>query len=230
MFLPARNFVLSVFLAAGLSITAVKEARAAEKEIPVTAIEDLMREHGLLNRILLIYEDAAEKLRSGQEYNLEILFLAAQIVKRFIEDYHEKLEENHIFPMFEKRGLSGLANVLKEQHEAGRKVTDEIIRLTGEKDLSSQDMAKLTDDLRKYIRMYRPHEAMEDTVLFPAFHGIISSKEYARLGREFEKEEERMFGEDGFGKTVANVASLEDVVGLGDISQHTPKPPPQEFI
>jgi hypothetical protein len=35
--------------------------------------------------------------------------------------------------------------------------------------------------------MYRPHEAREDTVLFPALREIVSEQEFGALGEDFEK-------------------------------------------
>ncbi|AHF17361.1 hypothetical protein NIASO_06125 [Niabella soli DSM 19437] len=35
--------------------------------------------------------------------------------------------------------------------------------------------------------MYRPHEAREDTVLFPAFRKIVSRHEYDSLGKHLKK-------------------------------------------
>lgn len=46
--------------------------------------------------------------------------------------------------------------------------------------------------------MYRPHEAREDTVLFPAFRKLVSHHEYGALGEAFEKNEHQLFGQDGF--------------------------------
>jgi hypothetical protein len=46
--------------------------------------------------------------------------------------------------------------------------------------------------------MYSPYEAREDTVLFPAFHGIVSAHEFDSLGEDFEKKEDEFFGDDGF--------------------------------
>jgi hypothetical protein len=34
--------------------------------------------------------------------------------------------------------------------------------------------------------MYEPHEAREDTVLFPALHGIMTAAQYDDLGEAFE--------------------------------------------
>jgi hemerythrin-like domain-containing protein len=83
---------------------------------------------------------------------------------------HLKLEEKFIFPEFEKvRKLTDLVKVLKEQHEAGRKLTDVILR-NAEKDQFRKEDArkKVVRSCEAFVRMYRPHEAREDTVLFPA--------------------------------------------------------------
>jgi len=86
-------------------------AKSEEKKKPgeghseeLSASEDLMREHGILNRILLVYEEIAARLRGGREFPPEVLAGGADIIRRFIEDYHEKLEENYLFPRFDKAG------------------------------------------------------------------------------------------------------------------------------
>jgi len=71
--------------------------------------------------------------------------------------------------------------------------------------------------------MYRPHEAREDTVLFPAFRSIVSPHEYDALGEEFEDREHTLFGEEGFEKIVAEVAALEKALGIYELSRFTPK-------
>src|SRR5215510_7421304 len=68
-----------------------------------------------------------------------------------------------------------------------------------------------------------PHEAREDTVLFPAFHGIVSAHEFDSLGEDFEKKEDELFGDDGFFKVVDHVAQIEKKLGIYDLAQFTPK-------
>jgi len=81
----------------------------------------------------------------------------------------------------------------------------------------------LADSLRAFIRMYEPHEAREDTVLFPALPRIVTANEYDALGDEFEDEEHRLFGEEGFEKMVDRVAGIEKRLGIYDLAQFTPK-------
>jgi hypothetical protein len=71
--------------------------------------------------------------------------------------------------------------------------------------------------------MYRPHEAREDTVLFPAVHKILPAKRIQELGDQFEKEEDRLFGDEGFEKTVDQVAAIEKQLSIYALAQFTPK-------
>ena len=77
--------------------------------------------------------------------------------------------------------------------------------------------------LRAFARMYRPHKAREDTVLFPAIRAVVGAKEYDELGETFEGIEEKRFGEGGYEKMVEKVAGIERSVGLGDLDRFTPK-------
>lgn len=62
------------------------------EEEEVTPAEDLMREHGVLRRVMYLYDDAALRLDAQREVPLDALAGGAAIVRRVIEDYHEKLE------------------------------------------------------------------------------------------------------------------------------------------
>jgi hemerythrin-like domain-containing protein len=200
------------------------EKKTTIEEISPT--EDLMREHGVLERILLIYDEILwRRLPSGAEFPPEVLSKSADLVRRFIEDYHEKLEEDYLFPRFEKAGkLPDLVQVLRVQHRAGRQLTDSIKNLaTLQAIKATAGREKLSNALRLFIRMYRPHAAREDTVLFPAFRSIVSAHEYAALGEEFEDKEHALFGKEGFEKIVADVAELERMLGLNDLAGFTAK-------
>jgi hemerythrin-like domain-containing protein len=72
-------------------------AEAAKNEdIPPT--EDLMREHGVLRRILIVYDEAARRLAADDAVALPVVAEAAKIVRRFVEGYHENLEEEFVLP------------------------------------------------------------------------------------------------------------------------------------
>jgi hemerythrin-like domain-containing protein len=202
-----------------------KDEKKDKPDEEVGATEDLMREHGVLNRILLIYEEGLRRLRAKEDVTPDVFHRPATLVRKFVEDYHERLEEKFIFPEFEKaKKLADLVKVLREQHEAGRKVTDVILRNAVADQFRKEDFRQeLARSCAAFIRMYRPHEAREDTVLFPALHKIVPAKKLQELGEQFEKEEDRLFGEEGFEKTVAQVAEIEKQLGIGDLAKFTAK-------
>lgn len=117
-----------------------------------------------------------------------------------------------------------LVDVLTEQHRAGRRLTDTTLRLATLQGLKNPDDRRmLADSMRLFIRMYEPHEAREDTVLFPAFRRIVTPHEYDALGEDFEKKEHELFGDDGFGSMVGRVADIEKRLGIYDLGQFTPR-------
>jgi hemerythrin-like domain-containing protein len=199
------------------------EAKEGEEISPA---EDLMREHGLLNRILLIYDHHLGLIAGKKPFDGSVLAQAADTVKHFVEEYHEKLEEDYLFPRFRKaKKLVNLVDTLQAQHRAGRELTAQIRELAAVASLKyvSSDSEKLSDALREFLRMYRPHEAREDTVLFPAFKSIVSAHEYDALGDQFEKKEDELFGDEGFFKVVEQIAGLEKKLGIYELAQFTPR-------
>lgn len=207
--------------AAGLLLARAARAESAQKaaEPEVGPAEDLMREHGVLRRVMFLYDEGAHRLEGGEKVPLDAVAAGAGIVRRVIEQYHEKLEENFIFPRMEKaKKLTDLTATLRRQHEAGRTVTARIIKLC-----DGSDMKALAALLRTFNRMYRPHAAREDTVLFPAFHEIVGEKAYRELGDQFEDEEKKQLGKQGFEGAVEQVGKLEEQFGMADLAQFTPR-------
>ncbi len=227
-----RQFVLGTvgasLLFAGCAATAAQDVKApggpCEGDNDVAPPEDLMREHGALNRILLIYEDCSARLDGQAAFPVDALAKSADIIHRFIEQYHEKLEEDFLFPRFEKAGkLVDLVATLRRQHLAGRTLTDSILRLsTAQSIAKDSDRRQLVATLRSFVRMYRPHEAREDTVLFPAFRSVVTAKEFHELGEQFEDKEHALFGKEGFEGVVLQVEAIERTLGIFDLNQFTP--------
>jgi hemerythrin-like domain-containing protein len=204
----------------GSSRSAAEPSAANEAE-EVTPAEDLMREHGVLRRVMYLYDEAAQRFEARTEVPLDALAGGAGIIRHVIEDYHEKLEEDFLFPRYDKAGmLADLTAVLRRQHQVGRVLTDQIIALA-KAPLADADRTKLATLLRSFNHMYRPHAAREDTVLFPALRGLVGKHEYDELGEQFEDKEKSMLGDHGFEKAVADVARLEHAFGLDDLAKLT---------
>lgn len=183
-----------------------------------------MREHGVLKRVLLIYREVIRRLRTGEPNPAEALNASAGIVRSFIEDYHERLEEQYVFPRLEQAArLTDLTAVLRTQHQRGRVLTDRVLAATSTAVRPDQPTREaLTQDMSAFIRMYEPHEAREDTTVFPALREVVPAAEFRDMAEIFEDEEHRRFGQAGFWGVVDQVADIEENLGIYDLSQFTP--------
>lgn len=217
--------------AAGAFGTGVLGQQGGGKEKETPAVEDLMREHGVLRRALLVYSEAAARLGGGKPDSMaSALAQTAELFRSFGEDYHERaLEEKHVFPAVErsKGAAAGLPAVLKAQHDRGRAITAYILAVTRGGSIASANAAPLAQSLGAFVRMYEHHAAIEDTIVFPAWKDAISQAEYGELTERFEELEHRMFGKDGFEDALQRIARIEQAIGLADLARLTAPLPPK---
>jgi len=103
--MPNRRFAV---LALPALVAAPALSACSGGEDDVGAVEDLMREHGILRRAILVFRESAGRLRASKTVDAAALHKTAQLFRSFGEDYHErKLEEVYIFPALRKAGGSG---------------------------------------------------------------------------------------------------------------------------
>ena len=207
------------FAAAGAAALATATCKRTgggdDAEPDVTPTEDLMREHGVLARLMLVLEAAAPRMDDSEAARTAI-GNAAHLVREFVEDYHEALEEQHLFPRFQRSNVHAeLVDTLAIQHRAGRAQID--ILLAG-----TDDHARTRHAIDAFLRMYRPHAAREDTVLFVDLPRVATGSELAELGERFEREEHARFGPKGFVTIVGRVAEIERTLDLDDLARFTP--------
>ena len=223
--------LVSVVAAAPMLRAAENEGKDKDDEIEVPAAEDLMREHGILRRALLVYSETASRLSHGNgNVPLEELGRTAALFRSFGEDYHERsLEEKHVFPPLIKAGgeHGSLARTLTSQHDRGREITAYIEAIARKGSIAKADSPQLAATLMSFVRMYEHHAAIEDTIIFPAWKKAISPAQYHELTEQFEDLEHKMFGKDGFEDGLKRIAAIERAFGLGDLAALTAPPPPK---
>lgn len=210
---------------------AVPKENENEKEGEVTATEDLMREHGVLRRALLVYTAAAVKLHANPStVPPDALQKTAKLFRAFGEEYHEKkLEEAFIFPAVKQTGgeAASYPDILVTQHNRGREITDYIINVTQSVKLGAGNAENLAKALETFVLMYRNHAAREDTIIFPAWKQTLTAKQLDEMNEKFEDIEHEQFGADGFEDAVKQISAIESSLGLSDIAQFTAPPPPK---
>jgi len=227
-----RNSALLGLAIVAPGLPALAEQKNSDaKEPEVTATEDLMREHGVIRRALLVYAETARKLReNASSVDPSALRQTAQLFRAFCEDYHEKmLEEQHIFPLVRKQSanLQHYVDVLIAQHQRGREITEYILAVTNAGKISSQHAEPLAKVFEGLVRMYENHAAREDTIIFPAWKTSFTDKQLDEISDQFEDIEHRMFGKDGFEDAEKKISNIEGVLGFADLAQFTPPAPPK---
>ncbi len=232
-----RNFLLTapaIVAAASLGSHPAAAALFGKGDKEVSATEDLMREHGVLRRALLIYRAGAVRLRrDSRRVDPATLRRAAALFKTFGHDYHEKkLEEAILFPALRKSGGAGAdyVDVLTAQHERGREITDYILTVTGKRTIGGGDTEPLARAFETMALMYEGHTAHEDTVVFPAWKDTLSDSDYREMGDRFEDIEKQTFGKDGFEANLAEISDIEKTLGIGDLAQMTAPEPPRVSV
>ena len=196
----------------------------------VSATEDMMREHGVLRRALLVYAETAVRLRTDVgSLDPQAVNDTARLFRNFGEDYHErKLEEPYVFPVVRKAGglAAALPDILVVQHNRGREIIDYILGITGKGSIETADTEPLAHAMEGLVLMYQNHAAREDTIVFPAWKNALSAQQLKELGEKFEEIEHREFGKDGFDDAVEKIGRIEDTLGYADLAQFTAPPPP----
>jgi hemerythrin-like domain-containing protein len=210
---------------------ATEKGKKPGEEKEVGAVEDLMREHGVLRRALLVYIESVPKLRANPgAIDLGALAQTAKLFRSFAEDYHEKkLEEAHIFPALRKAGgpAAPYVDVLIAQHNRGREITDYILAVTGKSTVGSGDAEPLARVFETFALMYQNHTAREDTIVFPAWKDALSERQLREMGDKFEDIERQQFGTDGFEDAVKQIGQIEQALGFTDLARFTAPPPPK---
>src|SRR5215471_17356318 len=192
-----QDATLAAVALAGPSAWAQKDEKSSgkESEPEVTATEDLMREHGVIRRALLVYDELAQKIRKDPG----------------------SVDAASLHKM--KGRAAEYPDVLIAQHNRGREVTDYVLSVTSGARIASNHGGPLADVLVGFVRMYENHAAREDTIVFPAWKTNFTNKQLDELSDQFEEIEHKMFGKDGFEDAENTISKIEASYGFTDISQ-----------
>ena len=229
--LIARRATLGAAIGVTAGIALLLPGCSSEEagESGVSANEDLMREHGILRRILIIYRETAPVLRTAPaRLDAAALAEAADLFRTFGEDYHERrLEEQHIFPSVAKAGgeAGALVATLLAQHNRGREITAFVHERCAGGKIATGDAEPLARALETFARMYEAHTAYEDTIIFQAWKRTMSGKQLHETAEQFEDIEHDQFKGDGFDLALDRIAGIEQRLGLHDLGRFTAAPP-----
>ena len=199
-------------------------AAPAYRPAPPMPGEQLMTEHGVLKRVLLAYRAIGARLSDGRAVEPGLLLDAAQLVADFVEGFHEGLEEAYVFPRVAAQH-GELVRTLLVQHDRGRHLTAATLAAAGGDLRASRTRAAVAADLAAFVRMYEPHEAWEDTVVYPALRRVTPQRTLDLLAERFAELENRRYGDDALARMLDRVGGIEAQLGIGELAAFTPPAP-----
>ena len=236
-----RRIVTGAGLAAGTALILGQSAWAAESDkntapagrdtmrkgtMPkgtMTPMEDLTSQHALVGRILLVYQMSATKDTGMTPAPTKVLATAAGMIRSAVDEFHVRIEEDYLFPLFEKSGnMTSLVSTLRQQHAAGKRLNDTILQMASAS-TGSASVEALAPHLMAYSRMIQAHTAYEETLLYPQIRSALSDTDYERLQTTMQEMSNKKLGPEGFAGMLAKVEELERSAGITGLAQFTPK-------
>ena len=181
------------------------------------AIEILMEEHRVIERVMSALETAANRLAQGEPEPPLFFVKAAEFVKGFADGCHHRKEEGILFPAMQAAGVpreGGPVGIMVAEHEEGRRLT-RAMQAAAEK-LEAGDIAsrgEVVQYARAYVTLLRQHIAKEDKVLFPMAEKVIPGGKKPELAEAFDRVEHEEIGAEVYRRYYAMADRLEKEAG-----------------
>jgi hemerythrin-like domain-containing protein len=218
-----RKFFIKAgsFLAASAVTLSQSPAIGFTIGMPLPPAEDLTQEHGVLERIILAYETIASRFEHHQGDPDGCLKRTTAMIVKYFQGHHERVEELMIFPALTKANAHPqLTATLVSQHRSGHELTDAISRKMEHGKLSDSLQNDLVPLLRSYTRMFRPHIARENTVVFPSLREVMTPAEYQEFSNKVNALENKMLPAS-LSDILAELVAIETALGIADLSSFT---------
>jgi len=210
-----------------------KSVESQEHIVPIGhPIHTLMSEHVILMEYANELETLVASISEGvREPKPEFLVRIRELIEFLAEsESHYQREENAIFPVLEKHGLTGPPQAMWSMHQDIHKLEKELFSLNSESDAElSNNLEKMKDIASSLAEHIADHFHKENNIIFPASLRMFTEKEWDITvhdfddigycsytprpeGREITKEDSASFAESGevsFGSGTLTLEQLE---------------------
>lgn len=177
------------------------------------AIDELMQEHRLIERVLDALETAAARLDRSHPVPPTFFLEAADFIAGFADGCHHRKEEGVLFGAMIESGVpsgDGVIEMMLDEHEQGRAFVRglrDAVRRMQAGDAAAR--AKVVSNVRGYVALLRDHIAKEDEMLFPMADEMLSPARQSSVLEGFERVEREETGEGAHEKFHALAEKLE---------------------
>lgn len=158
----------------------------------------LIQEHKGIKLMLDVLDAICDRLEAGEKINPTDLTSILEFLQVFADKCHHGKEEDLLFPLLQKRGLSnehGPVEMMLIDHDQGRSF---IRGFKAGIEKYKLDKAGAVNEIvvngRGYAALLKAHIDKEDHILYPMADEMLSSKEDDQLCNDFDKVESEKIG------------------------------------
>jgi len=163
------------------------------------AVETLMTEHRLIEKVLGSLATFSEGLEPGQPGARENVAEYAEFFREFADRCHHGKEEDRLFTVMGDYGFpsdTGPVYVMLQEHELGRSHVRELADVGGGRGpLTTQDVETVRQHAQAFIPLLASHIQKEDGILYPAAERTVPAPVLEELAGEFEEFDRTVMGE-----------------------------------
>lgn len=164
-----------------------------------TAIDILMHEHRLIERVLTALERCAASAEEGAAISRDTVRDFGDFFANFADKCHHAKEEDRLFATMVEFGFPkehGPVGVMLMEHTEGRQHVGAFKRIgAGSGPLAGDERREFVDHASAYIPLLRQHIIKEDRVLYPMALQRLPEAEMDRMGDDFARFEAEVTGE-----------------------------------
>ncbi len=154
------------------------------------AIDELMKEHRLIEELLSSLAGFASRAKNGRPVTRETLRRYVDFFSRYADRVHHGKEEDILFTRMIERGMpsqQGPLAIMYAEHDEGRAEVGALRELgTGDTELSPAEREQLYAHATAYIDLLGNHITKEDRVLYPMAIRVLPADDWELLTRRFE--------------------------------------------
>lgn len=156
---------------------------------PGHPIHTLMEEHKILLDFIEKLKETVKKIEAAKNFDrvsgeLEIL---EHIAEHLVEaDKHHQREEEVLFPMLEKFGVTEPPEIMREEHKELKPKKKELYEIAKEsKEMSYPEFIRKVRGLAEYLIKELPdHIYKENNILYPMAIQVIPKKEWSKIKKK----------------------------------------------
>lgn len=171
----------------------------------VSPLDQLVADHDVIQRALVLVEDVAECLEHDQVAPENLHKWLMNFFSEFVDKYHHHKEEHGLFPLLELAGIpreGGPVGIMLREHEQGR----ELVRAMAQTSEEGQPSARL---ITEYLSFLRAHIEKENRVLFPLANEVLDDHQKQELSEIFETIKQQTLGDQRYKKLLTELETME---------------------